>query len=90
MTFATDAATRGWLRIYTWRRMNRNIAVVTDCRHLGAHLNGTEGIWYGETLPSRMLQVANETGRLNRIKAPSVKKASLLRAKKMPEGMYGW
>ena len=59
---------------------------MTDCRDLGAHRNATEGRWYGETLTSRMLQVADETERLNRIKAPYVKNAALLWAKKMPDG----
>ena len=42
-----------------------------------------------ETLTSRMLHVADETERLNRIRAPYVKEAALLRAKKMPKALYG-
>ena len=81
MTFSTDAATSGWLRTHKWRRIGRTIAVVTDCRDLGAHLNATERRWYGETLTSRMLQVAAETERLNRIKAPYVNKGSTPKSK---------
>ena len=40
-------------------------------------MNATEGIWYGKTLTRRMPQVADETERLNRIKAPYVKQGSL-------------
>ena len=35
------------------------------------------------------MQAADETERLNRIKAPYVKKASLIRATKMPKALYG-
>ena len=85
MTFSTDAATRGWLRTHKWRRVGRTIAVVTDCRDLGARLNATEGRWYGQMLTSRMLQVADETERLNSKKTPYGTKAALLRATKMPK-----
>lgn len=89
MTFPTDVATGGWLRKHKWRKINRTIAVVTDCRDLGAHLTATEGRWHGKTLARRMLQVADETERLNRIKAPYVEKAALIRAKKLPTALYG-
>ena len=63
--------------------------MATDCRDLGAHLNATAGRWYGKTLTDRMLQVADETERLNRITAPYNKKTALLRAKKSPKALYG-
>ena len=37
-----------------------------------------------------MLQVADETARLNRVKGPYEKEAAIIRAKKLPKAMYGY
>lgn len=62
--FSTDEATRNCLRSHKWRRLGKVVEVVTDCMDLGAHLNATTRRWYGKALTNRMLQVADETGRL--------------------------
>ena len=63
--------------------------VLTDCRYLGAHVNVTARMWNGTTLTNCILQAADETERLNRVKAPSAKEAAIARPKRTPEALQG-
>ena len=81
MTFSTDAATRGWLRTHKWRRVNRTMAVVTDCRGrehtwMRQKEDGMVRRWYGKTLTSRMLQVADETEKAEQNKSTAREESS--------------
>ena len=89
MTFSSNEVSRRWLREHKWRRVGTMIAVITDGRDLGAHLNAAEGRMYGTTLTKRLEETAKEVESLNRAKAPYPTKAKIIRAAKLPKGLYG-
>ena len=60
MMFSSEAVARKCLSEHNWRRLGKTIAVLNDCRDLGAHLNATKR-WRSATLTKRMLQTPRET-----------------------------
>ena len=67
--------------------MGETIRVITDGRDLRGHAAANR--FYGTTLTQRMQETANEVEKLNRAKAPYEKKAMVIRAAKLPRGLYG-
>ena len=51
--------------------------------------NAAEGRMYGATLTKRMEETAREVESLNKVKAPYQTKAKIIRAAKLPKGLYG-
>ena len=63
--------------------------VINDCRDLGAHFNAAQGRRAGTTLTGRMWATARSTERLSKHRGPCEKKVNIVRAKKLPMGLYG-
>ena len=87
ITWSSSAVARKWLSRHRWKRRRRTIKVITDGRDLGCHMNAAANRIVGTTFTNRMQKVSEELEVLNRVKAPYVRKAMIIRSAKLPQGI---